>query len=374
MKFLRASSVAVLVVSMNAFLASRQAAVREAPSLKDVFRSAFYVGAALNERQFSGQDERGAAIVRAQFNSITPENVLKWERVHPDPGRFDFAAADRYVAFGERNGMRIIGHTLIWHHQTPEWVFHDSSGKRLTRESLLERMHDHIAAVVGRYKGRIAGWDVVNEALNEDGTLRNSPWREIIGDEYIERAFQFAHEADSSAELYYNDYSLENKPKRDGACALIRKLQAEGIPVAAIGLQGHYKMTWPSGEQIDTTVTTFSRLGIRVMVTELDIDVVPASQKNKGADLDVNHRTLSNGDIYASGLPDSVQTELAMRYGSIFGILLRHPGEIERVTFWGVTDGDSWLNSPGRTNYPLLFDRAGNPKPAFYAVVKSASR
>ena len=214
-------------------------------ALKDVFKNHFLIGAALNEAQFSGTDVHGATLAKTQFNTITPENALKWGSVHPEPGVYNFDASDRYVEFGEKNGMVIIGHTLVWHNQTPRWVFQDSTGKPISREALLERMRDHIQTVVGRYKGKIKGWDVVNEALNEDGSLRECPWLKIIGEEYIVKAFEFAREADPSVELYYNDFSLENAPKREGAVALIKKLQAAGVHVAAVGLQGHYKMDWP---------------------------------------------------------------------------------------------------------------------------------
>ena len=342
------------------------------PSLKEVFKTHFLVGAALNARQFTGQDQRESQLAASQFNSSTPENVLKWGLVHPRPGVYDFSLPDKYVEFGEKSGMVIIGHTLVWHNQTPKWVFEDSLGKPVDRETLLKRMHDHILTVVGRYRGRIKGWDVVNEALNEDGSLRQTPWMKIIGEEYLVKAFEFAHEADPAAELYYNDYSLENAPKREGAIALIRKLQSAGITVAAVGTQGHYKMDWPAPSMVDSTIVQFSRLGVKVNVTELDIDVVPATQVNRGADLSMNAYHVTREDLYANGLPDSVQSELALRYSGLFAAFLRHPGIVGRVTFWGVTDGDSWLNTPGRVNYPLLFDREGKPKPAFDAVVKTA--
>lgn len=339
-------------------------------TLKDAFRNDFLIGAAINQRQFYDEDRRGDPIIKAQFNSITPENILKWESVHPRPGEFDFAAPDRYVEFGEQNKMFVIGHTLIWHQQTPRWVFEDANGKPVSREVLLQRMREHILTVVGRYRGRIRGWDVVNEALNEDGTLRQTPWLKIIGPDYIEKAFQFAHEADPSAQLHYNDYSLENEPKRNGAIALIKKLKAEGIPITAIGLQDHVKMDWPTPEQEDATITAFAKLGVKVMITELDVDVVPATQHNRTADIALNAQATAGGNNFTNGLPEAEQQELAKRYAELFRIFVKHRADIARVTFWGVTDGDSWLNSRGRVNYPLLFDRAGQPKPAFDAVLR----
>ena len=189
------------------------------PTLKDVFKNSFRVGTALAPRQFDETDTRAVALIKSQFNTITPENVLKWEAVHPSPGVFNFTPSDHYVAFGERNGMFVVGHALVWHSQKPQWVFQNADGQPLTRDVLFEHMRDHILTVVGRYKGRIGGCDVVIAA---------PPWWRIIGEDYIVRAFQFALEADTKAELYYNDYSLLNEAKRKGALELIGKLRAAG--------------------------------------------------------------------------------------------------------------------------------------------------
>jgi endo-1,4-beta-xylanase len=352
-----------------------QSASKSSATLKEAFRKDFLVGAAINQNQFSDRDARGVPIVISQFNSITPENVLKWESVHPEPTKYKFDSPDRYVAFGEKYHMFIIGHTLVWHNQTPRWVFQDDKGNPVDRETLLGRMRDHIHTVVGRYQGRIKGWDVVNEALNEDGTLRQSPWMKIIGEDYLAKAFEFAHEADPKAQLYYNDYSLENEAKRNGAIALIKKLKAGGASIFAVGLQGHDKMDWPTVEQQDATITAFAKLGIKVNITELDIDVLPSASQNRGADITLNVELQAKLNPYANGLPDSVQEVLARRYADLFGVFVRHRDVIDRVTFWGVTDGDSWLNGwpvRGRRSYPLLFDRNGQPKPAFDAVIRTA--
>jgi endo-1,4-beta-xylanase len=340
--------------------------------LQEVFRDAFRIGAALNPAQFGETDAIGVTIITRHFNTITPENVLKWENVHPRLGVYDFSAPDRYVEFGERHGMFIVGHTLVWHSQVPRWVFEDSAGHTVRRDTLEARMRDHIMTVVGRYRGRIKGWDVVNEALNDDGKLRQTPWLDIMGEDYIAKAFQFAHEADPNAELYYNDYSLENSAKRAGAAALIRRLKAQGIPVTAIGSQEHNRLDWPTPEAVDSTITELAATGVRVNVTELDIDVLPRATANLGADIAMRAAARDDPDPYAAGLPDSAQQRLARRYAALFGVYVRHRDVIDRVTFWGVRDGDSWLNNwpiRGRTNYPLLFDRAGHPKPAFDSVV-----
>ncbi len=327
---------------------------------------------AINQRQFTGEDTNGAALIKAQFNSISPENVLKWESIQPRPGDdgYNFEPADRYVEFGETNGMYIVGHTLVWHSQTPKWVFLAADGTNYCdRETLLKRMHDHIQMVVGRYKGRIKCWDVVNEALQDNGQLRKSPWLKIVGDDYIAKAFQYAHEADPDAVLRYNDYSLENEPKRKGAIELIKKLQAGGIPVGAVGLQDHVKMDWPTVEQEDATISDFARLGVKVMITELDVDLL---SRNRSADVaEMQRQVVSNN--FTNGLPEAVQQALAKRYADLFSVFLKHRGDVTLVTFWGVTDGDSWLNR-GRMNYPLLFDRQWRPKPAFDAVIQAAQK
>src|SRR5690606_12728099 len=211
-----------------------ESAADEVPALKDVFDGAFLIGAAINPNHYFERDEQGAALVKRHFNTVTAENSMKWERIHPEPGRYDFENADQFVQFAEENGMFIVGHTLVWHSQIPSWVFEDAEGNPVSRDTLLARMRDHIQTVVGRYKGRVHGWDVVNEALNEDGTLRRTPFLEIIGEDYIRLAFQWAHEVDPDAELYYNDYSLENEQKRDGAVRLVKSLLDQGIPVTAI--------------------------------------------------------------------------------------------------------------------------------------------
>lgn len=344
--------------------------------LKEAFKGRFRIGAALNPGHFTESDAAGAAIVKAHFNTITPENDMKWERIHPNPDSFNFGPADRYVKFGEKNGMFIVGHCLIWHNQTPRWVFQDSEGNPPSREKLLERMRTHILTIVRRYKGRVSGWDVVNEALNDDGTMRQSPWFKIIGEDYLAKAFEYAHEADPKAELYYNDYSLENEAKRKGAIELIRKLKAQGAHITAVGLQGHDGMNWPTVEQQDATITAFAALGIKVCITELDVDVLPAATRRPTAE--VSKRVEASADLnpYTAGLPDLVAEAQAARYGALFQVFLKHSDAIERVTFWGVTDRVSWLNYfpvRGRTNYPLLFDREGKPKPAFNAVIRVAA-
>jgi endo-1,4-beta-xylanase len=355
------------------------AAVPAQTSLKDAFKKYFRIGAALNPGHFTESDAVGTALVKQHFNTITPENDMKWERIHPrpdaGPAGYNFENADKYVAFGEKNGMFIIGHCLVWHSQVPRWVFQDAAGKTLDRAALLQRMREHILTVVGRYKGRVNGWDVVNEALNEDGTLRQSQWLSIIGEDYIARAFEYAREADPKAELYYNDYNLAYEAKRNGAVELVKKLKQQGIKVTAIGTQSHDKMDRPTIQQIEDSLNAFKALGVKVVVTEFDVDVLPAVTRQPTADISAKAETTPNSNPYVAGLPDDMQKALAKRYAEIFAVFLKHKDLITRVTFWGVTDRYSWLNNfpaAGRTNYPLLFDREGKPKPAFDAVMQEA--
>lgn len=346
-------------------------------TLKEAFADAFMMGAALNPNQFTERDSEGAALIKAQFNTITPENVMKWEQIHPEPGVYTFEQADQFVAFGETNDMFMVGHTLVWHSQTPVWVFEDGNGGPASRDTLISRMRDHIYTVVGRYKGRVHAWDVVNEALNEDGSLRESPWYQIIGEDYLSLAFQFAHEADPDAELFYNDYTLENPAKRDGAIRMVQTLLDQGHVVTGIGTQGHHLLgaQSPSIQNQIATIEAFAALGVDVMVTELDIAVLPRPQAYWGADISQRAELSAELNPYIEALPDSMQQALANRYAALFEAFVAHKDKISRITFWGVTDGDSWLNHwpiSGRTTDPLLFDRAYQPKPAFDAVMETA--
>ncbi|SPE43315.1 Endo-1,4-beta-xylanase A [Candidatus Sulfopaludibacter sp. SbA3] len=350
-------------------------ALAQQPSLKDAFQGLFRVGAAVNQRQFEEKDPRAAGIIGAQFNTISPENVMKWEVIHPRVDAYNFGPADEYVAFGQKYQMFIVGHNLVWHSQVPRWVFQDDKGAPLTRDALLARMKEHITTVVTRYKGKIGGWDVVNEALNEDGTLRKSQWLNIIGEDYLVKAFQYAHEADPNCELYYNDYSIENEAKRKGAVDLIKNLQSAGVKVAAMGLQGHDSLDWPTLQQQEDTIDAFAALGVKIAISEFDVDVLPRAGRGNSAD--VSATSAGGANPYVNGLPDDIQQALARRYADLFAIFVKHAAVMSRVTFWGVTDGDSWKNDfpvRGRTNYPLLFDRDGKLKPAFHAVIQTARK
>lgn len=345
------------------------------PSLRKVFEKDFTVGVALNLRQVTAPETEAGNIAGQQFSSLTAENDMKWQPIHPAPDRYSFAAADAYFDFARKHRMEVVGHTLVWHSQTPRWVFEGNNGEPATREMLLKRMRDHIHTVAGRYKGKVKGWDVVNEALSDGGPdiLRDSPWRRIIGDDFIDHAFRFAREADPKAELYYNDYGLENERKRENCLKLVKGMLKRNVPIDGIGTQSHFQLDHPPVGEIEKTIKAFSELGLKVMVTELDVDVLPQRGASGNADISRREKGDSTTDPYTAGLPDEVQERLAKRYQEIFAIYLKHRDSITRVTFWGLDDGQTWLNGfpiPGRTNHPLLFDRQLRPKRVFHSLVR----
>ncbi len=401
------------------------ATAAETPTLKDAYKNDFQVGVAINRAIAMGAAVRAdnvdrtldevradTAVVKQQFNQIAPENDLKWELIHPDPGAngYDFAPADAFVDFGVRNNMYLVGHTLVWHSQTPHWVFQGTNfspqatnvsqrspniatgtnligtngvaarrpgfgtgpgsrfnmkGPHVSREELLAVMREHIHTVVGRYKGKIKVWDVVNEAISDGGTnvLRNSPWLQIIGPDFIAKAFEYAHEADPDAILRYNDYSLENPAKRAKLITLIKSLQAQNVPVMAIGSQTHVSVSSPSVESMDLALTEMASLGLPIHITELDVNSAQGGQQTTGADI------ASNAATTQGGLVDAANQRLAEQYANLFKAFLKHKKSVTMVTFWGVNDAVSW-RADGK---PLLFDGANRPKPAFDAVINAAT-
>lgn len=352
----------------------------EEPALKEALDSRFRVGAALGTHQVLGREPAALKLVARQFNTITPENLLKWQSVHPQPDRYNFEAADRFVEWGEEHEMFLVGHTLVWHNQTPGWVSAGVDGEPLDRDTALRRMQEHIRTVVGRYRGRIDGWDVVNEAIDDQGRLRSAsgrsaPWYAPIGDDFVAKAFEFAHAADPEAELYYNDYNEWRPAKIAAISRLVRSLKSQNVRIDGIGLQGHWGLNSPSLEEIDHMLTEYGKLGVKLMVTELDITVLPAATNRPGADVSLRVEGRDASNPYADGLPAEVQRQLAERYAAIFRLFTKHADKLDRVTFWGVHDGHSWRNNfpvRGRTDYPLLFDRQLRPKPAYRAVIQEA--
>ncbi|WP_321321713.1 endo-1,4-beta-xylanase [Labilibaculum sp.] len=341
-------------------------------SLKLAVGDRFYIGTALNSAQIVGADTPAIKIIKQHFNAVVAENVMKSEVVQPVEGEFDFDMADKFVRFGLDNKLFITGHTLIWHSQAPDWLFVDKQGNDVSRDVLIERMRSHIHTVVGRYKGIIKGWDVVNEAILDDGTWRKSKFYEIIGADFVKLAFEFAHEADPEAELYYNDYSMAKKGKREGVVAMVKSLQEQGIRIDGIGMQGHISMDDPTIEDFEKSIVAFSELGVQVMVTELDLTVLPMPNMNAGADIALNFEFKKELNPYANGLPDSISTKMTERYQDFFRLFYKHSNKISRVTLWGVSDAQSWRNYwpvNGRTDYPLLFDREYKAKPIVEKII-----
>ncbi len=351
----------------------------DAPPLKEAFRGKFLIGVAFDVRGFQRQAATDVGIATTHFSAFTPENSMKPMSTQPTEGRFTFADADRLVELAEKSGATPIGHCLVWHAQTPRWFFQGPDGQPAGRELALARLRKHIATVVGHYKGRVRQWDVVNEAIS-DGPgqlLRPSPWFNAIGQDYIAEAFRAAHEADPDAVLIYNDYGIERPAKRRKALELLKALIAKKVPVHAVGIQGHWRLESLDLAEVEEAIKQFAGLGLKVMITELDISVLPA--RNQGANVPRTDRPSEDQraglNPYTQGLPDAVAQKQAERYRQAFAMFLRHQDVIGRVTFWGAYDGHSWLNNfpiRGRTDYPLLFDRQGRPKAAFFAVRKVA--
>ncbi len=350
------------------------------PALKDAFENSFLIGAAVNEDIVSGRDSEAQSIVIRHFNTITNENVLKAGPLKPEPGVYDFEAGDEFVEFGERHNMFIIGHTLVWHNQVPDWFFTDETGNPNSPEAQIEQMRSHIETVAGRYSGRIHAWDVVNEVIAEDGTYRPTLWVNAVGngDEMVIHAFRFAEQYAPDTELYYNDFNAWRPEKRDGIMRLVRMLQNEGIRIDGVGIQGHWGLNYPKNEYIEAAIDSFATLGVKVMITELDIDVLPLTREGQIIGQAFSHPQFQLEEFqkylnpYTDGLPDDVQQQLTDRYTEIFQIFYDKRDKIDRVTLWGVHDEMSWKNNynvPGRTNYPLLFDRDYQPKPAVRSIL-----
>jgi len=340
-------------------------------TMKDVFKNEFLIGAAVNDYLIFESDSIGSQLVKREYNTITPENSMKWEHMEPEQGVFEFKTSDSYVDFSKKNNIAFIGHNLVWHSQLSSWVEEIES-----KEELNTSLKNHVQTIASRYVGKIHGWDVVNEALNEDGTLRTSLFLEKLGPQYLVNSFKWAQESDPNAELYYNDYNMTNSEKRAGAKALVKKLQKEGARVDAIGMQGHWNLVDPTLEEIETSILEYYALGVQVMITELDITVLPNPWDLEGAEVSQNFDGSEYMNPYPKEMPDSVATQLANRYKDIFKLFKKHSDKISRVTFWGVNDNSSWLNNwpiGNRTNYPLLFDRNYQPKAAYYSVLEVAN-
>lgn len=367
----------ILTLFVHVLTVSASEPAKNEKTMKDALNGKFYIGAALNARQINGADAKSIDIVKKHFNSIVAENCMKGERIQPEEGVFSFELPDRFVEFGEENNMQIIGHTLIWHSQAPKWFFTDENGNDVSREVLIERMRKHISTVVGRYKGRVDGWDVVNEAIEGDGSWRKSKFYEIIGEEYIDLAFQFAAEADPNAELYYNDYGMASPGRREGVINMVKSLQSKGIKIDGIGMQGHLNLESLNLEEFEKSIVAFAELGIPVLITEFDLTILPFPSREVTADVGMRAEYEARMNPYANGFTEEALNAWNEACADLFRIFLNHQEKIGRVTTWGVTDNDSWKNNwpiRGRTDYPLLFDRNYQPKPVVQTIIEEASK
>jgi endo-1,4-beta-xylanase len=364
-KFISTFAVTAAILACFAYCTSTSKMGAAGSSLKEAYKKDFLIGTALNTQQIEERDSKANALIVQQFNAITPENIMKAEIIHPGWDQYNFDLADKLVAYGQKNNMKVNGHTLIWHSQLPAFA------RRIKDvDSFKTFFTNHITTVASRYNGKIFSWDVVNEALNEDGTMRKSIFLDRMGDGFVTEAFRLAEKASPKTELYYNDYNNEQPKKREGCLALVKKVQAAGVRIDGVGIQGHWHVGRVPLKDIEESILAYHALGLKVMITELDIEMLP--RNFQGAD--VGQRQASNPALnpYANGIPDSLLQQQATDYANLFKLFLKHKDKVTRVTFWGVDDGQSWLNGwpvPGRTNYPLLFDRAFQPKPAYHAVM-----
>ena len=340
-------------------------------TLSSHFKGLFHLGAAINEDIILGNDQKSQTIVSSEFNSITPENSLKWMFLQPEPNRFNFEVADKYVELGLKNNMYIVGHALVWHSQLADFMQIVDAA-----DEMQQYVTNHVNTVVSRYRGKIDAWDVVNEAFNEDGSLRKSVFYNNMGEDYIEAVFKLAQKADPQADLIYNDYNVYKPEKRAGILKMVKKFKSNGVKIDGVGVQAHWDLKSPSLYQIEQIILDVHAAGVPVSFTELDISVLPNPWKMVGAEVTQNFSQFE-GDPkmspYPNKLPTKVQKQLAKRYHDIFKLFVKHSDKISRVTFWGVMDKHSWLNDwpiKGRTNYPLLFDRNYNPKPAYKSVLE----
>jgi endo-1,4-beta-xylanase len=329
--------------------------------LKDHYKDHFKIGVAVSPQALKTDE---ASLVLGHFNSMTAENAMKMGPIHPRPYTYNWAGADSIAAFAKRNNMKLRGHCLVWHNQTPNWLFKDSNENLVSKEVLLERMKDHITAVVTRYKGTIYAWDVVNEAISDkkDEFYRPSLFYQICGEEFIAKAFEYAHAADPDAILFYNDYNEIDPVKREKIIRMIKELKAKGIPIHGVGLQGHWAVNEPSREQLDKTLEDFSKLGLQMQITELDISVYPKEHNARD-------RKPSDYDTTFSADKEAKQIEV---YKMCFELFRKYREHIHTVTFWNISDRHSWLdNFPvrGRKDYPLLYDKDLKPKKAYYEVI-----
>jgi endo-1,4-beta-xylanase len=368
MKIKTISAIIAIIMLSNIYTMAQK-------TLAGATKGKFLFGVAVNMQQVNGVSPKESELIAKEFNTIVAENCMKPQFIHPQENKYQWTDADKFVAFGEKNNQVVTGHCLIWHSQIGQWFFVDDSGKDVTPEVLKERMRQHIITIAGRYKGRVKGWDVVNEAFEDDGTYRNSKFYQILGKDFIKYAFQFAHEADPNAELYYNDYNVEKPAKCDAIAELVKELKASGCRIDAVGSQAHMHMDDPT---VDATEASFKKLkaaGVKVLITEWDISILPSPYS--GANISTKFAYSKEMDPYREGVPDSVQQQWNKRVLDMFELFLKYNDVVDRVTIWGLNDGLSWLNNfpiRGRKDYPVLFDRNNQPKSVVDEMIKMAKK
>lgn len=351
---------AVPVILVCASLQSQQAG-DSSKGLKDYYKDYFSIGVAVSPRALKTDE---AQLILKEFNSMTPENAMKMGPIHPKENEYNWTAGDSIAAFAKRNKLKLRGHTLCWHNQTPDWFFKDATGKQVTKEVLLQRLKDHITTVVTRYKDVVYAWDVVNEVISDNPAefYRNSLFYQLCGEEFIAKAFQWAHEADPKALLFYNDYNEIDPVKREKIIKMVKKLKAKGVPIHGIGLQGHWAINEPTKEQLEKTLADFSTLNLPLQITELDISVYPKEHSRR-------ERTAADTDTLFTAAKEQKQIEV---YKTCFELFRKYKKHITAVTFWNISDRSSWLDNfpvPGRKDYPLLFDKELKRKKAYWEVV-----
>jgi len=368
MKIKTISAIIAIIILPNIYIMAQK-------TLAEATKGKFLFGVAVNMQQVNGINQLESELITKEFSAIVAENCMKPLPIHPEENKYEWADADKVVAFGEKNKQVVTGHCLIWHSQIGRWFFVDNSGKDVTAEVLKDRMHQHITTIVGRYKGRVKGWDVVNEAFEDNGTYRNSKFYQILGKDFIKYAFQYAHEADPNAELYYNDYNVENPSKCDAITVLVKELKAAGCRIDAVGSQAHMHMDSPT---LDATETSFKKLkaaGVKIHITEWDISILPSPYS--GANISKNFNYSSEMDPYRVAVPDTVQLKWNKRVLDMFELFLKYNDVVDRVTVWGLNDAVTWLNNfpiRGRKDYPVLFDRNNQPKSVVDEMIQMAKK
>lgn len=351
-----------LFLAGTAFAQFGRSADNGPASLKDAYNGYFTIGVAVNQRNIS--DPTQIELIKKQFNSITAENDMKSGELHPSEGVWKWDRADKVANFCRQNGIKLRGHCLVWHSQFCDWMLNDKNGKPVKKEVFYARLRDHIHTVVNRYKDIVYAWDVVNEAMSDGGgrgfggkepnPYRQSQLYNFCGDEFIAKAFEYAHEADPNAILFYNDYNAATPAKRDRIYNMVKKMQDAGVPITGIGMQGHYNIYGPSEEDVDAALTKYSELVKHIHITELDI----RCNQEMGGQLQ-----FSRGE--RSVMPGYISTLQEDQYARIFRVFRKHKDVIDNVTLWNLCDGDSWL---GVNNHPLPFDENLKPKKAYYAI------